>query len=149
MILCEEPECDWPRVRSGLPPAGAAYAHTMFGMQMTGGSSSVVNSFDQMRTVGAQARTMLIQAAADQWKVKPSEVRAENGFILGPGGKKLSYGQLADAAAKVARPDNVALKSPQDFKLIGRPTRRLDSAEKDEGKAQVSAALHGEATHTA
>src|SRR5258708_37375283 len=135
MILCEEPECDWPRVRSGLPPAGAAYAHTMFGMQMTGGSSSVVNSFDQMRTVGAQARTMLMQAAADQWKVKATEVRAENGFILGPGGKELSYGQLADAAAKVPVPEEEALKSPKDFKLIAKPTRRIDSAVKSEGKA--------------
>ncbi len=149
MILCEELECDWTKVRYELAPAGAAYAHTMFGMQMTGGSSSIVNSFDQMRTIGAQARTMLMQAAADQWKVKPSEVRAENGFILGPGGKKLSYGQLADAAAKVPVPEKVALKSPQDFKLIGKPTRRIDSAEKSEGKAKFGLDMQRKDLHTA
>src|SRR5258708_2111825 len=149
MILCEELECDWTQVRYELAPAGAAYAHTMFGMQMTGGSSSVVNSFDQMRTVGAQARTMLMQAAADQWKVKASEVRAENGFILGPGGKKLSYGQLADAAAKVPVPEKVALKSPKDFKLIGKPTRRIDSAEKSEGKAKFGLDMQRKDLHTA
>src|SRR5207247_3608686 len=86
MILCEELECDWSKVRYELAPAGPQYAHTGFGMQMTGGSSSVWNSYDQLRTVGAQARTMLLQAAADQWKVKPSEVRPEKRFVLGPGG---------------------------------------------------------------
>ncbi len=136
MILCEELECDWGKVRYELAPAGAQYAHTAFGMQMTGGSSSVWNSYDQLRTVGAQARTMLMQAAADQWKVKPAEVRAEKGFVLGPGGKKLSYGQLADAAGKLPVPDKVALKPAKDFKLIGKPTRRIDSAEKVDGSAR-------------
>ena len=110
MLVAEELECDWTKVRSELAPAGPEYAHTMFGMQMTGGSSSVWNSYDQLRTVGAQARTMLMQAAADQWKVKITDVRAEKGFILGPGGKKLSYGQLAEAAGKLPVPEKVALK---------------------------------------
>src|ERR1700694_5417738 len=77
MILCEELECDWSKVRYELAPAGPEYAHTAFGMQMTGGSSSVWNSYDQLRTVGAQARSMLMQAAANQWKVKPGDCRAE------------------------------------------------------------------------
>src|SRR5260370_25357305 len=135
MILCEELECDWSKVRYELAPAGAQYAHTAFGMQMTGGSSSVWNSFDQLRTVGAQARTMLLQAAANQWKVKPSEVRAEKGFVLGPGGKKLSYGQLADAAGKLPVPDKVALKPAKDFKLIGKPPPPLPSAEQTSAHA--------------
>ncbi|HEX7557671.1 MAG TPA: molybdopterin cofactor-binding domain-containing protein, partial [Usitatibacter sp.] len=112
MILCEELECDWAKVRYELAPAGAEYVHTAFGIQLTGGSSSVWNSYDQLRTVGAQARAMLVQAAANQWKAKPADLRAEKGFVIGPGGKKLSYGQLAEAAGKLPVPDKVALKDP-------------------------------------
>ncbi len=136
MILCEELECDWTKVRYELAPAAPAYAHTAFGMQMTGGSSSVWNSFDQLRTVGAQARTMLIQAAADQWKVKPADVRAEKGLLIGPGSRRMPFGQVAEAAGRLPVPEKVALKDPKDFKLIGQPTRRIDSAEKVEGKAR-------------
>ncbi len=135
MIVAEELECDWSKVRAELAPAGPEYAHTMFGMQMTGGSSSVVNSYDQLRTVGAQARTMLVQAAAEKWNAKPAGLRAEKGFVTGPGGKRASYGELADAAGKLPVPDKVTLKDPKDFKIIGKPTRRLDSAEKVEGRA--------------
>ncbi|MEO5677280.1 MAG: xanthine dehydrogenase family protein molybdopterin-binding subunit [Usitatibacter sp.] len=149
MLVAEELECDWSRVRAELAPAGAEYAHTMFGLQMTGGSSSVVNSYDQLRTVGAQARTMLMQAAADQWKVKLADVRAEKGFILGPGGKKLSYGQLAEAAGKVPVPQKVQLKDPKDFKLIGKPMRRLDSLEKVNGKAVFGLDVQRKNLHTA
>jgi isoquinoline 1-oxidoreductase beta subunit len=149
MLVAEELECDWSKVRAELAPAGADYVHTMFGIQMTGGSSSVVNSYDQLRTVGAQARTMLMQAAADQWKVKLADVRAEKGFVLGPGGKKLSYGQLAEAAAKLPVPEKVALKDPKDFKLIGKPTKRLDSADKVTGKAQFGLDVQRKNLHTA
>jgi isoquinoline 1-oxidoreductase beta subunit len=134
MLVAEELGCDWAKVRAELAPAGPDYLHTMFGIQITGGSSSVWNSYDQLRTVGAQARTMLMQAAANQWKVKLTEVRAEKGFVLGPGGKKLSYGQLAEAASKLPVPENVTLKEPKDFKVIGKPTRRIDSADKVSGK---------------
>ncbi len=136
MILCEELECDWTKVRYELAPAAPEYAHTAFGMHMTRDSSSVWNSFDQLRTVGAQARTMLIQAAADQWKVKPSEVRAEKGMLIGPGSRRMSFGQAADAAGRLPVPEKVALKDLKDFKLIGQPTRRIDSTEKIEGKAR-------------
>jgi isoquinoline 1-oxidoreductase beta subunit len=149
MLVAEELECDWAKVRAELAPAGPEYAHTAFGMQMTGGSSSVWNSYEQLRTVGAQARTMLMQAAADQWKVKLPDVHAEKGFIVGPGGKKLSYGQLADAAGKVAVPQKVALKDPKDFKLIGKPTRRLDSADKVAGKAIFGLDVQRKDLHTA
>ena len=135
MLVAEELGCDWSQVRYELAPANAVYAHTAFGLQMTGGSSSVWNSWDQLRTVGAQARTMLMQAAADQWKVKLSDVKADKGFVTGPGGKKLSYGQLAEAANKLPVPEKVELKPAKDFKLIGKPTRRIDSLEKVNGKA--------------
>jgi isoquinoline 1-oxidoreductase beta subunit len=149
MLVAEELECDWTKVRAELAPAEAVYAHTMFGIQMTGGSSSVWNSWDQLRTVGAQARTMLMQAAADQWKVKLSDVRAEKGFVLGPGGRKLSYGQLTEAASKLPVPEKVDLKPAKDFKLIGKPTRRLDSAEKVNGKAQFGFDVQRPNLHTA
>ncbi|HET7732068.1 MAG TPA: xanthine dehydrogenase family protein molybdopterin-binding subunit [Usitatibacter sp.] len=149
MLVAEELECDWSRVRAELAPAGAAYVHTVFGMQMTGGSSSVSNSYDQLRTVGAQARTMLMQAAADQWKVKLADVRAEKGFVVGPGGRKLSYGQLAEAAARVPVPAQVKLKEAKDFRVIGKPTRRIDSLEKVNGRAQFGLDVQRRNLHTA
>src|SRR5688500_2650864 len=149
MLVAEELECDWTKVRYALAPANPVYAHTAFGMQMTGGSSSVWNSWDQLRTVGAQARTMLMQAAADQWKVKLADVRAEKGFVIGPGGKKLAYGQLAEAAGRLPVPEKVALKDPKSFKVIGKPTRRLDSPEKVNGKAQFGLDVQRKDLHTA
>ena len=136
MIVAEELDCDWNKVRYELAPAAPEYAHTGFGMQMTGGSSSVWNSFDQLRNAGAQARTMLVQAAADQWKVKPDACKTAKGYVLGPGGKKLSYGHLADAAGKLAVPEKVALKDAKDYKVIGKATRRIDSHEKTDGTAK-------------
>jgi isoquinoline 1-oxidoreductase beta subunit len=133
MLVAEELECDWNMVRAELAPAGADYAHTAFGMQMTGGSMSVADSWTQLRTVGAQARTMLVQAAANQWKVKPADCRAEGGSVLGPGGRKAAYGALADAAGKLPVPEKVALKDPKDFRLVGKPTRRIDAAGKVNG----------------
>jgi len=149
MLVAEELECDWSRVRAELAPAGPEYAHTVFGMQMTGGSSSVTNSYDQLRTVGAQARAMLMQAAANQWNVKPSEVRAEKGFVVGPGGKRLSYGQLAEAAGRLPVPGDVSLKEPKDFRVIGKATRRLDSMDKSTGKAQFGLDVQRKNLHTA
>jgi isoquinoline 1-oxidoreductase beta subunit len=149
MLVAEELDCDWSKVRSELAPAGQEYAHTAFGMQMTGGSSSVSNSYEQLRTVGAQARAMLVQAAAEQWKVKPMDLRTDKGFVIGPGGKRLSYGQLAEAAARLPVPEKVALKDPRDFRIIGKPTRRIDSAEKVNGKAVFGLDVQRENLHTA
>jgi len=148
MLVAEELGCDWTKVRAELADAGAVYAHTAYGMQMTGGSSSVWNSWDQLRTVGAQARTMLMQAAADQWKVALSDVRVDKGFVLGPGGKKLSYGQLAEAAAKLPVPEKVELKAAKDFRIIGKPTRRIDSPEKVNGKAMFGLDVQRKDLHT-
>lgn len=149
MLVAEELECDWSKVRAELAPAAPEYAHTAFGMQMTGGSSSVWNSYEQLRTVGAQARAMLVQAAADQWKAKPADLRCDKGFVLGPGGKKLSYGQLADAAGKLPVPQQVKLKDPKDFTIIGKPTRRLDSHDKVTGKAMFGLDVQRKDLHTA
>ena len=149
MLVAEELQCDWSKVRGELAPAGPEYAHTAFGMQMTGGSSSVSNSWEQMRTVGAQARTMLVQAAADQWKVKPAECRVEKGVVLGPGKRKLSYGQLAEAAMKLPVPEKVELKPVGAFTVVGKPTRRIDSRSKSDGSAQFGLDIKRKNLHTA
>ncbi len=149
MLVAEELECDWSKVRFELAPAHPDYLHTEWGMMATGGSSGVSNSWEQLRVVGAQARTMLMQAAANQWKVNVSAVRAEKGFVVGPGGKRLSYGQLAEAAAKLAPPQQVTLKAAKDFKVIGKPMRRIDAAEKVNGTAVFGLDVHRTDLHTA
>lgn len=135
MLINEELEADWSRIKVEAAPVAAVYNHTGFGMQLTGGSSSVSSSWEQLRRVGASARILLIRAAAQQWGVAESECRAESGQVIHADGRKLSYGALADAAAKLPLPENVPLKNPKDFKLIGKPVKRLDTPEKINGQA--------------
>ena len=135
MVITEELECDLANVRVEHAPAAPEYAHTAFGMQMTGGSTSTWESFDQLRNAGAMARAMLVQAAAQKWKKQPSECRAEKGFVI-CGNDRISYGELADAAAKLPTPTQVKLKDAKDWTVIGKPTRRLDSKAKVSGKAE-------------
>ena len=136
MLVAEELDCDWSKVRAELAPAAPQFTHTMFGIQMTGGSSSVVNSWTQMRTVGATARAMLVSTAASKWKVSATDCRTENGVVIGPAGQKESFGTLADAANALAVPDNVKLKDAKDFRIIGKPTRRIDAPAKVDGSAK-------------
>jgi isoquinoline 1-oxidoreductase subunit beta len=135
MLVAEELECDLSKVRVEHAPAAPVYAHTGFGMQMTGGSSTTWSEFERYRMVGAMGRDMLVRAAAQRWKTDPQGLRAEDGHVS-RGKEKLSYGQLALAAAKLDPPASVKLKEPKDWKLIGKPTRRLDGREKVTGKAQ-------------
>lgn len=135
MVIAEELDCDWANVRAEHAPAAPAYAHTAFGMQMTGGSTSTWESFAQLRQAGAMARALLIQAAAQKWKMSPADCRTEKGYVLG-GTNKASYGKLADAAAKLPPRADVKLKDAKDFILIGKPTRRLDSKAKVSGAAE-------------
>jgi isoquinoline 1-oxidoreductase beta subunit len=135
MLLAEELGCDWARVRVEAAPAAPVYAHPAFGMQMTGGSSSTWSELDRYRQAGAMAREMLVQAAAEQWKVDPSTCRAESGFVVS-GDKRLSFGKLAAAAQKRTPPASVRLKDRKDWRIVGRPTKRLDSPEKVTGQAQ-------------
>ncbi|MCI3953541.1 MAG: carbon monoxide dehydrogenase, partial [Burkholderiales bacterium] len=122
--------------RSELAPAEDVYKDPVAGMQMTGGSSAIKNSFMQYREIGAKARAMLITAAAQQWNVNPKQCRTENSMVLGPNAKKASYGSLVDAASKLPIPEKVTLKDPKQFRIIGRPTPRLDAAAKSSGKQQ-------------
>ncbi len=136
MLVAEEMDCEWSKVRAELAPAAPEFAHTAFGMQMTGGSSSVANSWMQLRTVGATARAMLLAAAAEQWKVGAEKCRTENGTVIGPAGQRASFGSLADAAGKQKAPEKVALKDAKSFRIIGKPTRRIDAAPKVNGSAR-------------
>jgi len=134
MILAEELDADWSKVRSQLGSNDPAYADPVFGMHLTGGSNSIKHSYTQYRELGARARAMLVQAAAVRWGVKAEALRTENGFVLGAGGQRASYGELADAAMAQAVPASVTLKDPKQFRLIGQPTTRLDALAKSSGR---------------
>jgi isoquinoline 1-oxidoreductase beta subunit len=137
MLIAEELEADWSRISVVSAPVAAVYNRPGMGMQMTGGSSSIPSSWEQLRRVGASGRVMLIRAAAQQWGVPESECHAENSKVIhARSGKTASYGALADAANKLPLPDQVALKSPRDFKIIGKATKRLDTPAKINGTAQ-------------
>jgi isoquinoline 1-oxidoreductase beta subunit len=136
MLVAEELEVDWSRVRIEAAPVDPAYNHTQWGVQGTGGSTSVRTSWDQLLKAGATARVMLITAGAATWGVEPATCRAEKGSVIHETTKRrLSYGQLAERAARLAPPADVPLKPPQAYTLIGKPIKRLDTPEKITGKA--------------
>jgi isoquinoline 1-oxidoreductase beta subunit len=140
MLIAEELEVPLDHVRvEHAPPNDKLYANPLVGFQMTGASSSVKMLYEPLRKAGATARTMLVAAAAQRWKVNPASCQAAKGIVTHPPtGKKLSYGELADAAAKVPVPAEVTLKDPKNFTLIGTPAKRLDSPEKVNGTAMYS-----------
>jgi isoquinoline 1-oxidoreductase beta subunit len=136
MVVAEELEADWSKVRFEAAPVDPAYNHSVYGIQMTGGSSSTWSEWERLRKAGAAARLMLIAAAADTWQVQPESCHAENGQVVHPASKRsLSYGKLVEKAARLKPPQNVPLKDPKDFKLIGKATKRLDTPDKTNGKA--------------
>ena len=137
MLAAEELECDWKKVRTEFAPADKAYVNPQFGVQGTGGSSATRTSWEPLRRAGAAARMMLLEAAAQKWGVDKSECRAENGAVLHAATKRqLTYGSLAEAAAKLPVPQNVPLKDPKEFRIIGKPAKRLDTPDKVNGSAQ-------------
>jgi len=138
MLMAEELEVGLDQVQlEHAPPDDKLYANPFFGDQETGGSSSVRAFYEPLRRAGATARTMLVAAAAQTWDVEPASCRAKRGVVTHtPSGRTLSYGALAEKAAKLPVPEKVALKDPKDFTLIGTPAKRLDKAEKVNGTAQ-------------
>ena len=137
MLIAEELEADWTQIKVESAPVAAVYNHTGYGMQMTGGSSSIPSSWEQLRRVGAAARILLIRAAAKQWKVPETECHAYSSQVIhAASGKAINYGSIADAASKLDLPENVELKSPIDFTIIGKPMKRLDTPAKINGSAQ-------------
>ncbi|OHX19064.1 xanthine dehydrogenase family protein molybdopterin-binding subunit [Chromobacterium sphagni] len=139
MLIAEELECDWSRVKVVSAPVGAVYAHTAFHIQITGGSTSTLSSYDQYRKIGAAARDMLISAAARRWGVPASQCRAENSRVFNQAnGASLGYGELTEAAAKLPVPDSVELKPRHRWKLLGTRVHRLDGPAKLDGSAQFA-----------
>jgi isoquinoline 1-oxidoreductase beta subunit len=138
MLIAEELEVDLSQVRLEHAPADdTLYANALLGFQVTGGSTSVRSAWAPLRRAGATARTMLVSAAAQTWKVDPTSCRAEKGAVIHvPTGRTLTYGALVDTAATLPVPDTVALRGPTDFKLIGTPAKRLDTHDKVNGTAQ-------------
>ena len=136
MLLAEELGVRLERVKVEFAPAGQAYINNMIGSQITGGSTSVRDAWTKLRTAGAQARRMLVTAAAQQWRIPISGIRVQNGVIQSPRGKKLTFGQVAEAASKLPVPKDVKLKSPGNFSVIGKPVKRLDTPGKVDGSTQ-------------
>jgi isoquinoline 1-oxidoreductase subunit beta len=137
MILAEELDAPFERVTAvAAQPNDKLYANPLLGFQVTGGSTSVRAFWKPMRLAGATARAMLVEAAAAKWSVDPLSCRTENGEVLhDASAQKASYGELVQAAAALTPPQNPPLKPAADFKLIGKPLKRLDTPDKVNGEA--------------
>ncbi len=136
MLVAEELEVSMDKIRVEMAPAREPYINTMLGGQLTGGSTSVPEAFGPLRAAGAQARMMLIAAAAQQWNVDAAACRAENAMVIGPAGQTATYGSLAEAASKLEAPKTPVLKDASAFKIIGKPLKRLDTPAKVDGSAE-------------
>lgn len=134
-LVAEELECDWTKVTTEYPTPGQSVARKrVWGDFSTGGSRGIRSSQDYVRKGGATARVMLIEAAANEWKVPASECTVANGVIThAPSGKTTTYGKVAEAAAKLTPPADVKLKDPKDWRLVGKGVKRLDTADKTTG----------------
>ncbi len=136
-LVAEELECDWSKVTTeGITPARNLASKRAWGEMGTGGSRGIRTSQDYVRRGGAAARMMLLQAAADQWNVPVGELTVSNGVITHAGSKRsIRYGEVAAAAAKLTPPDpkSIKLKDPKDWKIAGKPLKRLDTADKLDG----------------
>jgi isoquinoline 1-oxidoreductase beta subunit len=164
MLVAEELGCDWSRIKVEMAPADPLYrnvfvvkemltggAHleegslidkvltkvaAVAGQQVTGGSTSIRGHFTRLRRTGASARELLIAAAATEWQVSPGDCVARDGKVLHPASaRSASFGSLAERAAALKPPEEIRLKSPKDWSLLGKPTKRLDSAIKTDGRA--------------
>jgi isoquinoline 1-oxidoreductase subunit beta len=141
-LVAEELDADWVQMRAEHAPSNPAlYKNFILGMQGTGGSSAIANSYDQMRKAGATARAMLVQAAANLWKVAPSEIIIERGVLRHAATMREGrFGQFAEAAARLPLPEDAPVKQPASFRLIGREgaVKKLDVPDKTDGKAQFT-----------
>ena len=136
MLIAEELNVDIKKVQVAFAPPGKIYGNALlFGLQLTGGSTSVREGWEKLRVAGAQVREMLLSAAATRWNVDVSTLQAVDGRVIGPGGKVATYGQLADAASRLTAPEKVTLKDPSQFRIVGKRTTRLDTPAKVNGTA--------------
>jgi len=135
-LIAEELEVDLSQITIAAAPVGEPYVNALNGGQITGTSNSVADAWEKLRKAGAQARSMLIAAAARRWRVDPASCHASNGRIIERQGRSASYGELAAAAAKLPVPKDVPLKTQAEFRLIGKPLARLDTPGKVDGSAE-------------
>src|SRR5262245_17707042 len=144
-IVAEELDADWKNIRvEGAPADAKLYNNLAFGpMQGTGGSSSISNSYDQLRKAGATARALLVTAAAQRWNVPAADVSVTNGIVEHKSsGKQAQFGELVADAAKLPVPADVKLKDPATFRLIGKDAARVDSRAKSTGTATFTQDIH-------
>jgi isoquinoline 1-oxidoreductase beta subunit len=135
MLVAEELDVDINKIQVEFAPPAEVYINSLLGGQITGGSTSVRDAWEKLRKAGASARMLLVAAAAQEWGVDASQVRAENGNLLGPGGKRMSYGMAAPKAAQMEPPKDVPLKPVSAFKVVGNAKqKRLDTPQKVRGE---------------
>lgn len=135
MLVAEELDADWKVVRLEQAPTDKAFVNPLFGMQATGGSTSIRGHWEPMRKAGAAARQMLVTAAASEWGIDPAGCRTRDGHVVHTDGRSLSYGELVEAAAKLPVPTDASPKDPRDFRILGRGLTRLDTPPKVNGSA--------------
>ncbi|SFH55529.1 xanthine dehydrogenase family protein molybdopterin-binding subunit [Modicisalibacter xianhensis] len=143
-LVAEEMDADWSQMRAEMAPAETeTYVNTIFGLMGTGGSTAIANSYQQMRKAGAAARAMLVQAAANRWKVDASEITVAKGTVShAASNRSASFGELAAEAAKLEAPAEPRLKSPDQFTLIGAHVAKLDSRDKSTGQQRFTLDLY-------
>ena len=139
-LVAEELDADWKQMRGeGAPANDDLYKNFAFGAQGTGGSTGMANSFEQMRKAGATARAMLVAAAAETWRVPPSEITVSKGIVKhAPTSREASFGKLAEVAARQSPPADVKLKDPREFTIIGKKVERIDASAKSTGEAMFT-----------
>lgn len=136
MLIAEELEVDMDQIQVRHAPPNAKVYGAPFGDQFTGGSLTIRLMYEPMRQTGAAARMVLVQAAANEWQVPADSCRAERGEVVhAASGRRIKYGKLVAAASQIAAPEKIALKDPKDFKLVGKPAKRLDAKGKTDGSA--------------
>src|SRR3989449_3080734 len=138
MLVAEELDTDWSKIKTEWVPADAKYGNPNFGgQQLTAGSNSVRGMWKILRGAGATARAMLVSAAAQTWNVPENSLTTEKGEVVHKAsGRRVKYGALVDKAATLPVPKSVALKDPKDFKILGQSLPRLDIPAKVDGKAE-------------
>ena len=148
-LVAEELDADWSQMRAEAAPANdELYKNLAFGMQGTGGSTAIANSYTQMRKAGAAARALLIEAAAEQWGVPASEVTISKGIVSHPSGQSARFGELAEAASGLTPPEDPPLKDPANFVLIGTDVPKLDSRAKSNGTAEFTMDVYRDGMQT-
>ena len=137
MILADELDLDWKKIKTEFAPAASVYFNPVFGLQGTGGSTSIRGSWEPLAKAGAAAREMLVATAAKRWNVEPSACHTENSAVVNTAsGQRIGYGALVEDAAKLPVPASPKRKNPKDYKYVGKATKRIDSRIKVNGTAE-------------